>query len=87
MTAAGFPKHQITHMKNSLIITLMLVSGFLLQAQTDTLINQLPEITIRENRLELPFSDVSRSIEVISARQIEALPVQSVSELLHRFDA
>lgn len=82
MTAAGFPKHQITHMKNSLIITLMLVSGFLLQAQTDTLINQLPEITIRENRLELPFSDVSRSIEVISARQIEALPVQSVSELL-----
>ena len=60
----------------------MIGSCFLLQAQTDTFIHLLPEVTIRENRLELPFSDVSRAIEVISARQIEGLPVQSVSELL-----
>lgn len=64
-----------------------MVSCVVLRAQTDTIVNLLPEITIRENRLELPFSDVSRSIELISADRIQSLPVQSVSELLQHIGA
>lgn len=72
-------------MKKALTITLMMVSALWLSAQEDTIINLLPEITISENRLALPFSDVSRSIEVITATQIAALPVQSVNEVLQYF--
>lgn len=64
-----------------------MVSCVVLRAQTDTIVNLLPEITIRENRLELPFSDVSRSIEIIANERIQSLPVQSVSELLQHLGA
>ncbi len=50
------------------------------QIETDTI--QLPDVVIKENRLEMPFSEVSRTINVITARQIEALSVQSVNEVL-----
>ncbi|MCR9289353.1 MAG: TonB-dependent receptor [Bacteroidetes bacterium] len=42
----------------------------------------LPNIVIKENRLELPFSDVSRSVNIITKAQIKNLPVQSVPEIL-----
>lgn len=53
-----------------------------LRAQNDTLFYDLPDITIRENRLELPFREASRSINVITAEQIRQLPVRSANELL-----
>lgn len=50
-------------------------------AQVDTSYN-LPDVVIKENRLEMPFSEVSRTVNVLTAKQIEVLPVQSVNELL-----
>lgn len=43
---------------------------------------QLPDVTVSANRIDLPFSETSRSIQVISRAQIEAAPVQSVAQLL-----
>ncbi|MCB0636564.1 MAG: TonB-dependent receptor [Lewinella sp.] len=61
---------------------LLCLLGSVLAAQNDTLIYDLPNVTIRENRLETPFAETSRSINVITASQIRQLPVRSVNELL-----
>ncbi|MEL6945760.1 MAG: TonB-dependent receptor plug domain-containing protein, partial [Bacteroidota bacterium] len=54
-----------------------------LQAQqADSLSVELEDIIIRENRLELPFSESSRTINIITRADIEAAPATSVPELL-----
>jgi vitamin B12 transporter len=55
----------------------------LIHAQTDSNLYQLPDVTVKENRIQLPFSENSRNIQIISAEQIEKAPVVSVAELLH----
>lgn len=59
----------------------LMLFGVLLQAQEDSLY-QLPQITLQENRLETPFQESTRSVEVITSDQIRLAPVQSVAELL-----
>lgn len=63
--------------------------SFILFALTTTITAQstldtfsLPSALIKENRLAIPFSDQSRSIQVIHASQIEQMPVRSVNDLL-----
>ncbi|MCB0706254.1 MAG: TonB-dependent receptor [Saprospiraceae bacterium] len=51
--------------------------------QQDSLNYTLPDIVISENRLEIPFSELSNSVEVITAKQIEAMPGQSLADILH----
>lgn len=53
-----------------------------LSAQTDSLEVSLRGVIIKENRLSLPFSESSRTINVITRAEIEAAPVVSVAELL-----
>jgi len=60
---------------------IFLVFTLIAKAQVDTSYN-LPDVLIKENRLEMPFSEVSRTVNVLTASQIQALPVQSVNELL-----
>jgi len=43
---------------------------------------EIEEIVIQENRISIPFNDNSRSISVISRKQIEATPAKDVAELL-----
>lgn len=50
--------------------------------QNDTTL-LLPDVMIKGNRIDLPFSETARSVEVITRAQIEAAPVISVAELLH----
>ncbi len=69
-------------MKRILLFSLLSFLINSLSAQIDSSAVQLPEVVIKENRLEMPFSEVSRTINVITARQIQALPVQSVNEVL-----
>lgn len=57
-----------------------LCAFFPVQAQTDTL--DLPEVIISDNRMDIPFSAQSRSIQIIRRADIEAAPVNSVAELL-----
>jgi vitamin B12 transporter len=42
----------------------------------------LKDIIIKENRLQVPFSEVSRNIEIITRKQIEGLPARNIAELL-----
>lgn len=69
-------------MKKWLLFVVILVSISFANAQSDSLSVVLPDVVIKENRLEMPFSEVSRSIQVMTARQIEALPVQSINEVI-----
>jgi vitamin B12 transporter len=68
----------------SLYLMAALVWVSLLHAQqADTVkMGQLPDVTVSANRIDIPFSETSRSIQVISRAQIEAAPVQSVAQLL-----
>ena len=51
--------------------------------QIDTTSTLLEEIVISENRLETPFLEAARSIEVISKKQLNTLPVQSLPAVLN----
>src|SRR5690554_777282 len=52
-------------------------------AQRDsTEIVDLEEITIKENRMEIPFEKVSRNIQVIKRKEIETSPARSIQEVL-----
>jgi vitamin B12 transporter len=42
----------------------------------------LPGLVIRENRLELPFAEQSRSIQILTRARLEAMPVRTVAEAL-----
>lgn len=43
---------------------------------------QLEEVLIEGNRLQVPFSQLSRDIQILSRKDIEKLPAQSINELL-----
>jgi vitamin B12 transporter len=65
-------------------ILLVLVSTLLSHPafSQDTTSTLLDNVIITENRLQIPFSDVSRSIEVITRKQIENAPARNLPELL-----
>ena len=46
----------------------------------DTL--ELPEVVVSDNRMDIPFSQQSRSLQIIRRAEIEASPANSVAELL-----
>ncbi|WP_285269841.1 TonB-dependent receptor plug domain-containing protein [Kaistella rhinocerotis] len=43
---------------------------------------EVDEVLIQGNRLQTPFSEATRDIQVISQKQIEALPAKSINEVL-----
>jgi len=52
-------------------------------AQKDqTLSNDLDDVIIQGNRIQTPFSQATRDIQIITQQQIEQLPVRSVNEVL-----
>jgi iron complex outermembrane receptor protein len=65
---------------------ILLFSCFLNQiaAQTDTVspVRDLQEVIIQENRLQIPLSAATRSIQIISKTQIQQLPASSLAEVL-----
>ena len=62
----------------ALLFTLSLIPSYA-QDSTSTLLN---DVIIKENRLQLPISDVSRSIEIITQNQIKNAPARNIPELL-----
>ncbi len=53
------------------------------QAQTDTLRTvELANVIIAENRLQVPFSESARSIQMVTREDIDRSPARSVNELL-----
>ncbi|WP_432711075.1 TonB-dependent receptor plug domain-containing protein [Pedobacter sp.] len=45
-------------------------------------INRLDEVMVKENRLQLPFSQQNRNIWILDQEKIKNLPIRSVAELL-----
>src|SRR5690554_1212583 len=76
------PETNITAMKGILFgLTLLLITQAVF-AQEDTTVVNLEEITIKENRMEIPFNKVSRNIQVIQRARIETTPARSLQEVL-----
>lgn len=71
-----------------LVCSIVAVSTLGFAQQQDSIIapnlqqNLLDEILIQGNRLETPFNKVTRDIQVITQQQIEALPANSLNEVL-----
>jgi len=65
--------------KINFIFILLLCSAKLITAQKNI---DLPDVKIQENRLEIPFSESTRSLEIITKNEINNLPVDNINELL-----
>ena len=63
----------------SLLTTLFFCTASPSFAQ-DTL--ELPEVVVSDNRMDIPFSQQSRSLHIIRRAEIEASPANSVAELI-----
>ncbi len=70
-------------MKTLIAIVLWLLLALQMMAQNNPQTTDLPDVLVHENRIETPFSESSRTINVITKEQIAAAPVVSVAELLH----
>ena len=64
------------------ITTLLLGTYSYLQAQQRDTTNNLNEVIVKENRLQIPFSQQNRNITIIDQQKIKTLPARSISELL-----
>src|SRR5690606_29449831 len=65
-------------MKKILFGIVSVFSTQMIWAQEDTTVVHLEEITIKENRMEIPFNKISRNIQVIQRATIEATPARSL---------
>lgn len=52
-----------------------------LNAQSDTTV-RIPDVTIGDQRIQLPFSQANRTIHFLTRQDIDRLPVQSLNEVL-----
>ncbi|MEM1137664.1 MAG: TonB-dependent receptor, partial [Bacteroidota bacterium] len=66
-----------------LTVSLLCVISFASAQFTDTTSTLLEELVITENRLEIPFLETARSIEVLHAEKLKKLPIQSLPEALN----
>jgi len=70
-------------MKNILILCIIAILPIFLKGQAqDSFALIYDEIVIAENRIDLPFNDNSRNIEIVTKDQIQILKASSINELL-----
>jgi vitamin B12 transporter len=69
-------------MTKHLTMLLLLVASSLFAQKENSQNSDLEQVVIKENRLDLPFSEQSRTINIITRAQIQSAPVHSVAELL-----
>jgi len=67
-------------MKNLILTTIMVLAGFTIFAQSDTL--WISEIEVTAKRTPDVYSEVSRVVTVLTRAEIKASPVQSLADLL-----
>lgn len=78
----------ISILKKICPVLFLLTSAHVMAQKTDSLVDtkdqptQMDEVLILGNRLQTPFSESSRDIQVVTQKQIEALPVKSLNEVL-----
>lgn len=69
-------------MKRNGLLLLLLPAMANAQIQDTSATVPLGEVIIQENRIELPFSQQNRNIQILDQSQIKSLPVRSLNELL-----
>lgn len=69
-------------MRFYIALYLITCSIYVMAQSSDTLSFDIQEVTIAENRLSIPFNDISRNIEIITKQQVQALNANSVNEVL-----
>ena len=72
-------------MKRVWLLFLILINVFSFsygQRSDSTWTVELKNITINENRFNIPFSESSRDFDVITSAELERIPVQSIPEVL-----
>jgi vitamin B12 transporter len=72
----------VNYVRNWVIGLAFLVFTIPSFAQEDTTALELKNLTIRENRMQTPFSESARSIFIVTREQLEQMPVQSLNEAL-----
>ena len=70
---------------NKSVIILLLLCSKTIFSQQDTLREQLQEVVIKSSRIDLPFSENSRTITVISSEDIKQIAATNVADLLQQF--
>ncbi len=65
-----------------MILSVLYTSFGQAQEASDTSAVGLPVVMIKENRLEIPFNQVSRNVSVITQQEILRTPARSLSEVL-----
>lgn len=70
--------------KHNLFLTIFFIASFTVFAQEAQIENQLDSIIISSSRIDLPFKENSRTITVISSKEIMESPARTVSELLQQ---
>ncbi|WP_282053700.1 TonB-dependent receptor plug domain-containing protein [Maribacter luteus] len=75
-------------MKNSILLyTFLLISAFRLHAQQEESmmkIDSLSEVVVTSNRIDLPFKENSRTINIVSATDIENSSAVTIADLLQQ---
>ncbi|MDA8693391.1 TonB-dependent receptor [Saprospiraceae bacterium] len=69
-------------MKYQITIFLSIVFMLSATAQQDTIAYNFEQLVIKENRIELPFSDNSRTISILTRQDIQELNYNSINEVL-----
>lgn len=72
-------------MKPTTLFSLLAVGTIYAQSPKDS-IQQLDEVLIQSNRLQMPISEQNRNVQIITASEIEKLPVKTLSEILYYAD-
>lgn len=60
----------------------LLFLPLLAQAQTERVQKTFTEITVLAQRIQLPFSQDNRTVQVLTRQELQAMPVRSISEAL-----
>lgn len=68
--------------KNTTFSLFLLLFGANLTAQSDSTDQILKETTVLAQRIQLPFSQESRTVQVLHREQLKSMPVRSISEAL-----
>jgi iron complex outermembrane receptor protein len=69
-------------LKTSTFSLFLFLFGAGLSAQTDSTEQLLKETTVLAQRIQLPFSQESRTVQVLHREQLQSMPVRSISEAL-----
>ncbi|SEM62885.1 iron complex outermembrane recepter protein [bacterium A37T11] len=69
-------------MISALLIPLLCMAPPDSSKTTDTIPTTLSEVVVTGNRLQIPFKEINRNIQILDRKTIDALPARSLNELL-----